>query len=204
VSSPINVHARLTSGTGKTVRVELYGEDGRLLTRQVKTLYSIPWHVAAANMDLDFEITPAAELGRLVISVEDIYGRLIDLNSVNLVLLSSGETELNPASALWQRIYIKEPNNKSLIQGGLVYVSGLARPNTDQPLRVALIDESGRVLGHRLISVFGAAPGGYGTFAVEIPYTITETTPALVIVYEEGGLISDMAHLASKEVLLSP
>ena len=204
VTSPIRVIARLTSQTGKVVRVELYGEDGRLLARQVKVFTQIPWNVASIDMDLDFEISAAAELGRLAISVEDSYGRLVDLNSVNLLLLSTGETKLNPTSALWQRIYIQEPPSMALIQGGIVLVSGLARPNSDQPLRVALIGEDGRVLGQRLAGVSILEPGGYGAFAAEVSYSVTELTPALLIVYEDGGPISGLLHLSSVEVMLSP
>jgi hypothetical protein len=194
----------LTSQTGKIARVELYGEDGRLLARQVKTFFNIPWQVAGIDMELDFEIRTAAEMGRMVISVEDVYDRLVDLNSVNLVLLSSGETILNPASALWQRIYIKEPIHKGLIQGSVLSVTGLARPDGDTPLQVSIIDESGRILGQRLTRVGPAAPGGYGEFAVEVPYDISEPTPVLVTVSEDGGIISNYSHLASVQVLLSP
>ena len=204
VTAPIQVIARLTSQTGEIARVELYGEDGRLLARQVKTFYTIPWQVAGIDIELDFEIRASAELGRLVISVEDIYGRLVDVNSVNLVLLSSGETVLNPASALWQRIYIKEPTHKTLIQGGVLTVAGLARPDSDQFLRISIIDESGRIVGQRLTGVGPSAPGGYGAFTVEVPYTVAELTPVLVTVSEDGGTLSELSHLASIQVLLSP
>ncbi len=204
VTSPIQVHARLTSQVGKTIRIDLYGEDGRLLTRHLKTLYNIPWHVAGLDIELPFEISATAEAGRLVISVEDVFGRIIDINSVNLVLLSVGKTELNPTNALYQRIVIQEPSDKALIQGGHIIVSGVAQPDGDLPLRVALIAEDGRVLGQRLAGVNAPTPGAYGSFSVEVSYTVTEATNALVVVYEEGGVMSDISHLASVEVLLSP
>jgi hypothetical protein len=204
VTSPIQVTARLTSQFGKVVRVELHGEDGRLLARQVKVFNTLPWHVASISVELDYEISAAAEVGRLIISAEDVYGRIIDLNSVNLVLLSTGVTELNPASALLESIFIQEPINKALIQGGLAYVSGLARPNGSLPLRIALITEDGKTVGQRLAAVKIPIPGGYGTFAAEVPYTVTSITPALLVVYEEGQPISEMTHLSSLEVILSP
>jgi hypothetical protein len=205
VASPIQVIARLTSRVGKVARVELYGEDGRLLARQVRTYQNIPWHVAGINVELPFEISVAAEVGRLVISVEDIYGRLIDLNSVNLILLSAGETELNPTTALWQRIVIEEPGPNALIQGGVLLVSGLAKPDGDQPLRAMLLAEDGRVLGQRLVGVDQpGAPGAYGAYFAEVPYTVQELTPARLIVSEDGGILSQYSHLSSIEVMLSP
>lgn len=204
VTSPIEVIARLTSRVGKVVRVELYGEDGRLLARYVKVFRELPWHVGGVDTELEYEIRAAAELGRLVISVEDVYGRLIDLNSINIILLSSGQNEYNPASALRQVIVIQEPQPQTLIQGGVVYVSGLARPNFDQPLRIELISQDGNVLGHRLAGVSIPIPGGYGTFLAEVPYSVNELTPAILVVYEDGGSISEITHLSSLEVLLSP
>ena len=204
VATPLKILARLYSQVGKVVRVELHGEDGRLLGRELRVFHTIPWHVGTVNLEMDFEIRLAAELGRLVISVEDAYGRLIDVNSVNLILLKTGISELNPATALWQTIYIQEPQPQTLIQGGTVYISGLARPNTDNPLRVELIGRDGQTLGHRLAAVEIRIPGGHGTFAADVPYIVTEVTPALLVVYESGGVLSEFSHLASVEVLLSP
>ncbi len=204
VTSPFLVTSRLTSKVGKVVRVELYGEDGKLLARELKVFYTLPWHVANVSMLLNFEINGVAEMGRLVISAEDIDNRIIDLNSVNIVLLSTGETELNPASALQEAIVIQEPTPKALITGGTVFVSGLARPDNDQPLRVLLVAKDGRVLGQRLAGVTIPVPGGYGTFLAEVPYTVSEVTQVLLQVYEEGQPISPMTHLSSIDILLSP
>lgn len=205
VISPIQVTTRLTSGNGKVLRIELFGEDGRLLARYLRTFQNIPWQAARVDVDLDFEVSGAGELGRLVVSLEDVYGRLIDVNSVNLILLSSGQTELNPATALQQRLVIQEPTPKALIQGGKLIVSGRALPNRpDQPLRVMIIGEDNRILGQRLARVNVTIPGDYGVFIAEVPYTVTDLTSALLVVFEEGEPISDIAYLSSVEVMLAP
>ena len=204
VTSPIQVYARLTSRVGKTARIELYGEDGRLLARQVKVYNQLPWHVATLLLDLEFEIKAAAEAGRLVISVEDIYGRLIDLNSVNLILLSSGVTELNPATALYERVVIHEPVPNSLIQGGVLIVTGLAQTSSNQPLRISLIGEDGRVLGGRLAGVNVLTPGDYGEFFAEVQYAVEDLTPALLVIYEENENTQEKTYLTSIEIVLSP
>jgi hypothetical protein len=195
----------LTTENGKVVRVELWGEDGRLIARHVRTFESVPWHVARIGVDLEFETSAAAELGHLVISVEDRFGRLIGVNSVDLILLSTGITELNPASALWQKIIIQEPQPNALIQGGALIVSGRARPNSDEnPLKVMLIGEDGKILGHRLAGVNITIPGDYGTYVAEVPYSVSDITPALLVVLEDGLQISEIAHLSSVEVILTP
>lgn len=204
VISPVDVSLRLTCGDAKVVRIELHGEDGRLLARDVRKYDKVPWDAARIGMSLDFEINAAAELGRLVVSAEDSFGRLIEVNSMNLILLSHGMTELNPPSGLQQRIIIQDPLEQTLIQGGKLIISGRARPETTQPLRVMLVAEDGRILGQRLAGVTILVPGDYGTFVAEVPYSVSEVTPALLTVFEEGGTISELSFLTSLKVVLAP
>jgi hypothetical protein len=204
VTSPIKVTLHLTERIVKVVRIELFGENGRLLARHVKNFDDIPWGANQFTQNLEFEINAAAELSRLVVSVEDRFGRITDVNSVNLVLLSTGMTELHPANALWQRIIIQEPQSKGLVQGGKLIVSGRARPNSNQPLRVLLITEDGKIVGQRLAGVTITIPGDYGNFITEVPYTVSDLVFALLVVYEDGKPISDISHLSSTEVILAP
>ena len=205
LNAPVPVSLNMTSRFGKVVRVELFGEDGRLLARHLRTYTNIPWDIAKIGVDLDFGISAAAEAGRLVVSVEDPFGRLMDVNSVNLILISVGQSEINPATALWQRLIIEEPVPNALIQGGKLFISGRALPNDpDQPLRVMLVAEDGRILGQRLAGVTYEKAGAYGAYIAEVPYTVTDLTPALLVIYEEGGLVSDIAHLSSTQVILAP
>ena len=205
VHSPLPVSLSLTSRVGKVVRVELYGEDGRLLARHLRTYSNIPWEVAKIGVDLDFGISAAAEAGRLLVSVEDSFGRLIDVNSVDLILISTGQSEFNPPTALWQRLIIEEPVPQALIQGGTLIISGRALPNNpDQPLRVMLVGENGQILGQRLAGVEFGKPGDYGKYVAEVPYTVTDLTPALLVIFEEGEPLTDIAHLSSLPVMLAP
>ena len=201
--SPIDVTTRLTTSKSLVVRIELYGEDGRVLARHVRT-YSQPWEANKIGTRLEFEVSGAGELGRLVVSVEDQYNRLIEVNSVDLLLLAQGKNEFNPASTLWQRIVIEEPQPKALIQGGTLIATGRALPFTSQPLKVMLVAEDGRVLGQRLAGVNLPIPGDYGYFITEVPYTVSEITPALLVIYEDGGLTSPIALLSSIPVTLAP
>jgi len=204
VTSPIALSSFLTAPYGKTVTIELTGEDGRLLVREVRTLNNLPWTTATIAGKLEFEVMAAAELGRLAITAQDEHGRLLAVNSVNLILLSAGETDMNPSTATSQAIVIQQPALKSLIQGGKVIVSGLARPFSEQPLRIALVTASGAVVGQRVVGVGKRNEAGYGQFTVEVPYTVSALTEVLLTVYEDGGIISPIAHLTSLELMLSP
>lgn len=204
VISPLEVSSRLTCGDGKVVRVELFGEDGRLLGRHVRTYSNIPWETARLGINMEFEISAAAELARLVISAEDSFGRLIEVNSVKLVLLSQGMNEFNPPTGLQQKIIIHDPIEQALIQNGRVIVSGRAQPESNQPLRVMLVGEDGRILGQRLAGVSISIPGDYGTFIAEVPFSVSDPTPALLVVFEEGGTMSPMTYLTSIHLTLAP
>jgi hypothetical protein len=204
IISPLDVSLRLTCGEAETVRIELHGEDGRLLARYLRTYKNVPWDAARIGIQLEFEISSAAELGRLVVSAEDTYSRLIEVNSMDLVLLSQGMTELNPSNGLQQRMIIQDPVEKALIQGGHLIISGRARPQYDQPLRVVLTSEDGRVLGQRLARVSIPIPGDYGNYIAEVPYEVSGVTPALLSVFEEGAEMSEITFLTSIHVILAP
>lgn len=205
IVSPLQVTTHLRSRWGKVIRIELFGEDGRLLARHLRSFQNVPWDAARVDVNLEFGISAAGEAGRLVVSVEDPFGRLIDVNSVNVILLSHGETELNPATALLQKLIIQQPAEKELVLGGRLIASGRALLNQpDQPLRAMLVNESGKILGQRLARAEAKFPGDYGDFTVEVPYSVAELTPARLVIYEEGEPISDIAHLASVEVILAP
>lgn len=204
VTSPLNVSLRIASLNGRVVRIDLLGEDGRLLARHVRTYNPQPLLLMRIGVPLDFEIRAAAEQGRLIVSVEDKFGRLVDVHSMNLLLLSQGVTQLNPSSGLWQRIIIQEPAPKTLIQGGKLLVSGRARPDSNQPLKVQLVGESGKILGQRLAGIDIAVPGDYGHFIVEVPYNVSELTNALLMVFEAGQPLPEILQLASIPVVLAP
>lgn len=205
VVSPLHIYTYLKPGAGGKVRIELIGEDDRVLVRQIKVMDFVPtgaW--AVMSMDLDFEIAATAESAWLKISVDDEYGRTVALNSVPLILLSVGEADIVPPLDVLAPIVIQEPTKKTLIQGGKVFVSGMARPNGPNPLLVQLITAEGRQVGFRLAGVETPQPGAYGPFAVEVPYQISDPVKVLLTVSEGADSITDVIHLASIEVMLSP
>jgi hypothetical protein len=205
IISPLHIYSYLKPGAGGKVRIELIGEDDRMLVRKIKVMDFVPvgaW--AVMSLDLDFEIAATAESAWLKISVDDEYGRTVALNSVPLILLSVGEADIVPPMDVLAPIVIQEPTKKTLIQGGKLLVAGLARPNGPNPLLVQLTTADGKQVGFRLAGVDVSQPGSYGTFAVEVPYQISDPTKALLTVSEGADSLNDVVHLASIEVMLSP
>lgn len=205
VTSPLHVYTYLKPGAGGKVRIELIGEDDRLLVRNIKTIDFIPtgaW--AVMSLDLDFEISATAETAWLKISVDDEFGRTVALNAVPLILLSVGDPDITPPRDVLAQIVIQEPTKKTIIQGGTLLVTGMARPGSQNPLLVRLVDEKGREVGMRLASVDVPQLGVHGPFAVEVPYKISEPTRVLLAVIEGADSLTNVIYLSSFEVMLSP
>jgi hypothetical protein len=69
---------------------------------------------------------------------------------------------------------------------------------------VKLISDQGNEVGFRLVEVGVPEEAGYGEFAAEVPYSVSAPTAALLVVLEGAGSLSDVIHLSSIDVLLSP
>jgi hypothetical protein len=206
VISPIELYTFVAPGGDERIRVELTGEDGRLLYRQVFLFTDTP---AGARIHLNakvaFEIIGVSETARLTVSVNDEYERLRSLASVDLVLLADGQADLNTTGDLLEEIFIQQPTIKSLVQGENVLVSGLARTGDDQPLLVELVTTDGRIIGTRLA---GIAPlqedGSHRLFAAEVPFSVSSPTWVRLRVSDRSGRLPGMKHVSSVEILLSP
>ncbi len=202
--SPFNVRALVPPGAGGRIRVDLNGEDGRLLVRKVLQFSAAPGRKVLLLTELDFEIAAVAETGRLSISVDDAAGRTTDLASVDLILLNGGISDPNPPGDFLAPLVIEEPPEETLIEGGQLVVTGLARPAGDQPLKVELIDGRNVIIGERLVAVAEGPAGEHRPFATEITYRVDETTRALLVVRERGERIPGTTQLVSIEVILAP
>lgn len=204
VVSPFALRALLVPGAGGKVTIELLGEDGRLLVRQLIYLNENLGRKAGLVAEIHFEIPGVAELARLQISIEDAFGRPKALTSVDLLLLSAGAPDPNPPGDHLEAVVIKDPLPGALVQGGRLILSGLARPTNDPVLIVELITEKGKVVGTRLVEVPAGPANVHRPFIVEVPYTVSEPTWARLSIRARGSRIPGNAYLTSLEVYLSP
>lgn len=204
VTSPFLLHAVAPTGPEGNVRVELIGEDGRLLAGGLRT-YNVPANERVTiALKIEYEIAAVAEAGRLQIGVEDEHGRLMAQTSVDLILLSLGNADLNPPGEALEAILIQAPQPNALIQGGLLRVAGLARTRASPILTVELLAADGTILSTRQAEVLSLDSRGYGVFAVDLPYQVEAPGRARLRVWEPGKRIPGMVYLSSLEVMLSP
>lgn len=201
VTSPVQVQAVLATGAGGNYRVELLGEDGRLLARQVLNYRG---ERVNASLNLNFEIAGVAETGRLQVFTEDESGRIIALSSSNIILMSVGLDEYNPPGELLERILIVQPTAEDMLLGGSLNVLGKALPNDGEPLLMELIAPDGAVIGQRLVTVVAEPGEVYGTFSAEIPYQISEPTQVRLTISEDIDRIPGKTHITTLEITINP
>ena len=204
VISPFTMRAAIKPGDNSVVRIELFGQEGQLLMREVRTYQSleIPW--LTLGSEISFGINSIAEPGRLQVSIEDENGRLKSVSSTDLVLQSIGNQYLNQPIDELEDIVLESPRANFLIQDGTMRVAGMARPRSTRPFRIEIITSDGKIVGTRQVSVNPPDGRQYGYFAIDVPYNITSTNRVRVQVWEPGSRIPGIINLSSVEVLLSP
>lgn len=203
VASPIPFHAYLVPGADNRAQVALLGEDGRAIFRQI-FVFSDSDFQKYLTADIEFEISGLAETARLVVQTQDSRGRILELSSADIILLSLGVSDINPAGDLLSSLFIESPNARSLIQGGTATISGWARVPPDQLLLVEIIASDGRVLGSRLAGLVSVADGSHNFFSIDVPYQISAPTWARISITERGIRFPGPLSVTSIEVLLSP
>lgn len=201
VISPIHLKAKVIPSAKKLVQVELLGEDGRLLARDLFRVQGSSLEGAYLSKKIPFEIRAAAEVGRLQISMQDEYGRLQALASVHLILLSSGIDEVNPPGELNERCFLIQPLPKASISGGILALLGEMQPFNNQPVVFELQDTAGKPLGLRLLDFSGLDKQ---PFTTTIPYKVTASAWARLVVSQQDERFPGLIYLYSQEIWLNP
>jgi hypothetical protein len=200
VVSPINLKMNIIAGESEKVQIDLYGEDGRLLTRNLKRV-PISGKGVLQQIKVPFEIRAAAEMGRLTVSTLDKAGRIQSLNSVHVLLLSSGTNEINPPGNPSEPVGVVSPPLEEPISGGVVNVRGDVWPFNLNPLILELIDPSNKSIGLRILTLDNLNPQLMNT---TIPYKVSEPTLARLTIRQDDDRIDGLFYVYSQEVLLNP
>jgi hypothetical protein len=200
VISPIALKMNIVSGESEKVQIDLYGEDGRLLSR---TLKKVPrsTHGVDQNIKIPFEIPGAAEVARLTISTSDKAGRTQAMNSVRLLLLSSGKNEINPPGNPSEPVGVFSPDLKDEASGGVLNVRGDFWPFNLNPVYIELIGPDRQSLGLRILNISQPNPQ---LFETTIPYKVNEPTLARLVLRQDDDRMQGPFYLYSQEILLNP
>lgn len=200
VVSPIVLRMNIVSGENEKAQIDLYGEDGRLLSRILKKVPRSGKGVDQ-SIKIPFEIPGAAEVGRVTVSTTDKAGRLQALNSVRLLLMSSGTNEINPPGNPSEPVGVFSPKLEDAASGGVLNLRGDVWPFNLNPVILELIGPDGKSLGLRILTIEHLNPQ---LFETTIPYKVSDPTLAHLIIRQDDDRMDGMFYLYSQEVLLNP
>lgn len=198
--SPLQLQLFVIPGETNLVQAALYGEDGRLLARDLMRINDAPPPGANLYVEIPFEVR-VAELARLELSTTDKFGRIEKLVSHHVTLLPDGLNQITPSDPPFDRAVIYRPAQDAEIFGGVVEVEGAFWPLNDQPVILELQDESGRILMTRQLSLVG---NSHISFSTTLPYTVSAPTPARLVIRQMDPRFNATAYLFSIEVILNP
>lgn len=211
--SPIPVELLIDSTSGQVLRVELHGQDGRLRARQLLRTASLPPGVSVYPSSIDYEIPSTEEPARLVFHLVDEYGRPVAIESIDVTLSSQGSVDVirstkpQPAIVFLQPQAagaISEKNPDTGTPGSNLPVSGISRLDVNKPIKLQLITQDGRIIGQRVTGITEPFSSGYGSFATQIPYQVSEPTPVRLIAFQDGDPFSEISFLSSILITLQP
>lgn len=200
VVSPITLRMNVVAGASEKVQIDLYGEDGRLLWRQLKPVPTSGQGVDQ-QIKIPFEIRAAAEVGRITVSTNDKQGRLQALNSVRVLLLSSGTGEINPPGNPSEPVGVFSPLPGKEASGGVVSVRGDVWPFNLNPVILELIGPDGRSMSLRILNITDLNPQ---LFETTLPYDVAEPTLARLTIRQDDDRMDGLFYVYSQEVLLNP
>ena len=206
--SPINLQMELVSGESEVVQVDLLGEDGRVLYRDLEKVTRNEKGIFR-RFDLKFEIRAVSEAGYIRVSSKDDYGRLQALNTMPVFLYSVGSAQINPpGNMIYERVMVEGLKEKADFYAGEVSLKGRIWPFNDQPVFVELVLPNGSPISSRMLVFNGI---NTQSFETTLPYKVTEPTLARLTFRQDNPLLSvsdselqKYMYVYSIEVTLNP
>ncbi|MBV6395663.1 MAG: hypothetical protein HFACDABA_01241 [Anaerolineales bacterium] len=201
IVSPLQVRMEVVAGENHLVDIGLYGEDGRLIARELQRAQSEPPTAAYITTEIRFHIR-AVELGRLEIVTRDLSGRIESLSNTFLLLQPVGESLINPPPPPFERAVFFAPEAKAIISGGVLHIEGAFWPlNDSQPVLIDIQEEGGRVMLTKLLVLQGDT---FVSFSVDIPYQVLKPTPVRITIHQNDARIDGVIYLFSQLLTLAP
>lgn len=204
LASPFTIEGAVVTGPGGKIFLELIGEDGRMISQDVLRFGMADGLRFGIAPEVKFEIGAVAEAARLQMRTENTHGQTIALSSVNVILLSLGDPELTGTFPAYEPYVIQSPRADTEISGGVLMIQGSVRPVNESPILVELRTEDGALLGSTQFDAEMAAENTNTPFEIAVPYTVQESTHALLIFKQTGDRIPGIVALTSTTLWLKP
>lgn len=208
LTSPFSLQVMLISGESELVQVDLLGEDGRVLQRDLERV-SQTYNGNFRNFRLTFEIRAVSEAGYIRISTKDDSGRIQALNTMPVLLYSVGSAQINPVgNMIYERVMLEGLIDGDEVSGGVLNLKGRFWPFNEQPVVVELLLPDGRPVSSRILNFKGVDTQDFET---TLPYKVTEPTLVRLTIRQDNPLLSvtdpdlkNYIYVYTTEVLLYP
>jgi hypothetical protein len=182
--SPFNLQLLLISGESQLVRVELIGEDGRILYRSLERVTRDPSGGVYRNFEIPFEIRAVSERGYIRISSKDDRGRVQMLNTMPVLLYSVGESQVNPVgNMMYERVAYDGLEDGDEVSGGVLNLKGRFWPYNDQPVFLEMVTSEKKVVASRMLDFQGVDTEPFET---TLPYKVTEPTLVRLSIHQDS------------------
>jgi hypothetical protein len=201
VVSPLQIQMLVVAGDSKRVEIDLFGEDGSLLGRTLRVVAASPGG-DPLTVKIPFEIRAAGENGFIQISTKDLQGRVQSLSTLQILLLSSGDSQINPAgNTIYERVVLPHLASGADIAGGVLQLEGQVLPYNRQPIIIQLLTNDGKYQWLRVLTTTGT---DWQTFDTTLPFKVTAPTPARLYFTQADDVLTTQAYIYSQEILLKP
>jgi hypothetical protein len=200
VVSPIILKMNIVSGETQKAQIDLFAEDGTLLSRTLKKV-PLSGDGVFQQIKIPFEIRAAAEVARITITTTDKAGRIQALNSVRVLLLASGDNEITPPGNPSEPVGVFRPTLKDEASGGVLNVRVDIWPFNLNPVLLELIGPDKKSLGLRVLTMEQLSPQ---LFETTIPYKVSEPTLARLTIRQDDDRMSGLFYVYSQEIMLNP
>lgn len=216
IISPVTVAGQSRPTFEQNLVVAVNSEDGGLLTQQATTLDSPAGESGNYSVELQFSVS-TPQTGRIsVYETSAMDGGIVHLTSVEVTLLAGGAATIQPADIGLESIRIELPAPMAEISGGVITVSGFSDYYFESNLGLWLCGAGGSgapdgLCGteNNILAVGNAmidAPemGQPGPFSGQLTYSVSEQTPARIVVFAASPRDGGLLHVSSIPILLSP
>jgi hypothetical protein len=201
IVSPLQVQLLAVAGDSKRIEISLFGEDGRLLGR---SLIAVPGSTFGDSLSVrvPFEIRGVAEKGYLQASTKNGRGLIQSLITVPILLLSAGETQVNPpGNTIYERVALADLAAEAEVAGGTLALAGQVLPYNSSPVIMELVSEAGDSLSLRVLNSTGEE---WQAVETTLPYRVDRSTPARLFVRQADLVIGGEAYVFSQLLTLMP
>lgn len=208
LTSPIKLQVMLVSGRSEIVKIDLLGENGRLLQRGLERVNRNP-SGNYRSFEMAFEIRAVSERGYIRISSKDDHGRIENLNTMPVLLYSIGDAQINPVgNMIYERISLDGLEDGDEIFGGVVNLKGMIWPVNQTPVFVEMLTEDGLPISARVLNFNGVDTQPFET---TLPYKVTEPTRIRLTFRQDSPDLSDddpelkkLIYVYTLELVLNP